>query len=75
MPDSLREVMSSRPEEEVFTGEIACHLAKLSEDLCCNVLKPFLNFLKGRFYIYIYKSIQNFTLTFIVIIQLIEIRN
>ena len=85
MPGSLRAVMSSSPEERVFTGESAFHLTKLSEDLCCNILKIFLNVLKGRFYIYIciyiytyiyiYKSIHNFTLTFIIIIWVTEVRN
>ena len=39
MPDSLREVISSSPEEKVFIGELAFHLTKLSEYLCCNILK------------------------------------
>ena len=67
--------MSSSPEERVFIGESAFHLTKLSEDLCCNILKIFLNVFKGKFYIYIYKSFHNFTLTFIIIIWVTEVRN
>ena len=65
MPGSLRAVMSSSPEERVFTGESAFHLTKLSEDLCCNILKIFLNVLKGRFYIYIYVYIYIHTYIYI----------